>query len=146
MIKPSPYLVARRKAAHILNRLAIDVGLGMHEAHKFDPEEPGDWANYGPDTVQALRNQYVIATIQLGEDTKHHLTLTSWTDLVRSEHLYTFEPERLGLICDNRIHFLTKEPCPDSEGYVDFGEPQGLFAPPRPIPRRTHSGTVEVIR
>ena len=145
-MQPSQYLIARRKAAHVLNSLAIAVGLGRQEAHHFDPEEPGDWVNHGPDTVQALRGEYIIATIQLGEGTEHHLTLTSWTDLVRSEHLYDFEPERLGLIADNRIHFLTKEPYPDSEGMVEFGEPQALYAPPRPMPRRTHNRAVEVIR
>lgn len=145
-MQPSPYLIARRKAAHVLNSLSVAVGLGRQEAHHFDPEEPSDWANLGPDTVQALRGQYIIATIQLGEGTSHHLTLTSWSDLVRGEHLYNFEPERLGLIPDTRIHFLTKEQYPDSEGPVDFGEPQALYAPARPIPRRTHNRAVVVTR
>ena len=145
-MKPSPYLIARRKAAHVLNELAIAIGLGRQEAHRFDPETPDDWINYGLDTVQALRGKYVIATIQLGEGTEHHLTLTKWSDLVRSEHLGDFEPERLGLIVDDREHFLTKEPYPDSEGPVDFGEPPALYAPPRPMPRRTHSRAIVVNR
>lgn len=145
-LKPNPGQVARRKAAHILNSLAIAVGLGRNEAHHFDPETPSDWVNIGPDTVQALRGKYIIATIQLGEGTSHHLTLTSWSDLVRNEHLYDFEPERLGLIPDNRVHFLTKEPYPDSVGPVDFGEPQALYASPRPIPKRSNNKSIEVIR
>jgi len=131
-------LRSRRKAAHILNKVQDNLGLGVM-AEKWCGDNSEQWDNQGSDTVIALRSQIVIAIILIGEGTRHYLTIPDWYGLIRNEHLYDFDPAVYGLVCNCSADLMTGQKYPDSEGYVDFGEPHNMEMPAQQMIRRTYA-------
>ena len=130
-MKPSPYLISRRKAAHCLNMLCKQLNLGSKAEH-FDPEDPNWWDNRGEHHVLSMRDGTIIAEINLTDGTTvAHLTIPRWDGLIRTVHLSDFDPRHHGLVENTSADVLFHEKFPDSEGEVDFGDPPGLNLPPQ---------------
>jgi hypothetical protein len=136
-VKPSPYLISRRKAAHCLNQLCKQLNFGSKAEH-FDPEDYKWWDNRGEHHVLAMRDKTIIAEIEFSEGTtRAYLTIPKWDGLIRTTHLSAFNPRDHGLIENTSEDVLFREQYPDSVGEVDFGEPPGLNLPPHPRVKET---------
>jgi len=114
-------------------------------AEIFDGEDPSGWNVHGEGKVVAHRDGVEIATILMLEGSKCHLTIPRWDGLIRGEHLSDYRQANHGLKENTACDVLFHEKFPDSEGYVDFGEPPNLNMPPQPIEKRTRSRPIEVI-
>ena len=140
----NPHLIARRKAAHCLNALCKELKLGS-KAERFDGEDPSNWTVYGETLVLATRGTTEVARIEILEGTQRHLTINSWYDLIRSEHISDFDPSHYGLVVNTSADVLFLEKYPDTEGIVDFGDPPGLDLPPMAIVKQTRQRQPRVV-
>jgi hypothetical protein len=136
-MKPaSPYLISRRKAAHTLNQLCKNLGFGAKAEH-FDPDNQEQWSNHGENLVIAMRNDVIIAEVEILDGTQRHITIPRWDGLIRTAHLSEFDPAHHGLVTTISEDVLFNEKFPDSVGIVDFGEAPGLELPAQPIQKAT---------
>jgi hypothetical protein len=140
----NPHLQARRKAAHTLNSLCRELKFGS-KSEVFDAEDPSWWNVYSESLVICKRGKEEVATIEMLEGTKRHLTIPKWSNLIRSAHLSDFDPSHYGLIENTSEDVLFGEKFPDSEGEVDFGDPPNLDMPPQPIQKETRHRAPTVV-
>ena len=126
-------LTCRRIAAHVLNAAMKQHQLGT-KAHVFNPEMAEDWEVPSDWQIKALIDGRVVAEVDLVDD--HALvTIQSWYDVIRTEHLAAFDPLDHGCDVDDGYHPVTEHAFPDAEYEIAYGDIPGLDSPERPMPR-----------
>jgi hypothetical protein len=129
-IQASPVIVARRKAAAVLNDLCMHV-LGMGTmAEKFHGDRDEDWAVIDISEIKALKHGELVAILEL---TREHalVSIPEPERLANRAHRYEFNPKDFGFMPRKMNWRKEMEPY-----LLTISIPEnipGLMAPVQPI-------------
>lgn len=142
-VDPTPALVARRKAAAVLNSFVLDV-LGMGTmAELFNGDNDDDWACVDASRVRAIRHGNLVATVEF-EDDMARLEIPEARNLANRKHQFDFHPHEFGFgpqpmdWLQRREPYVIQVPVPESI--------PGLYRPKQATPRDQATGKPEVRR
>ena len=140
---PAPGLILQRKAAHILNQMCRQIGLGSM-AEFFDSENFDEWDRPSDWECMAMRHGTIVAYVAFRGEVAD-VTIPSWYGLVRMEHRAKFNPQEKGLTVNHSFDPFTEDKVPDvvMENYA-YGEVPGLELPHHPMPKRPYVGELRV--
>ena len=126
-------LELRRKAAFALNMITKEHHLGS-KAIQFNGDNPDQWEVPTDWQVKALIDGKAVAEIDfLG--TLAQVAINNWYDIIRNEHLSSFDPIEHGCEIDDGYTPVSEYPFPDAEYEIDCSDVPNLHLPERPIPR-----------
>lgn len=139
-----PALITRRKAAHALNVLVKELGLGTL-GRVFIADRDEDWAVVSEEQVRALGEGRVIAEVWL-DGTIADVRVPDAYDLARPEHQMEFQPWEYGIVLRPERDFLKRKIHNDLEAHISVDDVPGLALPQQPMPKTTFSANVSVIK
>lgn len=139
----TPVLIARRKAAAVLNHFVREtLGMGTM-GERFNGDADDDWAVIDESEIKALRYGRLVAIVTLRGDTAI-LAIPEERRLAIPKHQADFNAREFGFMPrkmnwrKEREPYLITLPIPDSI--------PGLFAPKRPVPAELRVNKVHVRR
>lgn len=140
---PSAVLIARRKAAAVLNMLCIETLQMGTMAERFNGDADDDWACIDESAVRAIRNQQLVALVELSGETAR-VEIPNARRLANRKHANDFNPAEVGFgpqalnWRQDREPYVFTVPIPESI--------PGLHAPQKPVPREMLAGKINVRR
>ena len=129
-------LIASRKAAHAMNQLCKELGLG-NLAYHFDGDNPEDWAVHSNIEIIALKYDKRVAEVHLYGNGNVQVVVPDAYMLIRPGRVRDFDPYDYGITIQTAYDFKGDKVEPDIRANWILPDDLPLDGPRRYTPRTT---------